>query len=193
MAIPIEIGKPMSAGMNTTYPAHSSQRKPIASEMAVSERKLLPVTTTTVKAGHLICWRSIPLARRSRTTNVETAAKNKRASMMVWTGLKPLGRRSIPSGLRIDPRLPITPGETATQTAPAIVKNTLSHANHLQRLLGSRPLGNNKSESAIQPAYSIHAQEANQARASPAGSDLEAVMNFGSRTVASGHGYSKTI
>src|SRR5215216_4299246 len=173
MAIPIEIGKPMSAGMNITYPAHSSQRKPIASEMAVSERKLLPATTTTtVTAGHLICWRSIPLARRRRTTKVERAATNKRASMMVWTGLKPLGRASIPSGLRIDPRLPITPGENATQTAPAIVKNTLSHANHLQRLLGSRPLGNNKSESAIQPVYEIHAQEASQARASPAGSEV---------------------
>src|SRR5215211_8652847 len=92
--------------------------------------------------------------------------------MMVWTGLKPLGRPSIPRGLRIGPRLPITPGENATQTAPAIVKNTLSHANHLQRLLGSRPLGNNKNESAIQPLYSIHIQEANQARASPVGSDL---------------------
>src|SRR5215218_1316993 len=171
MAIPIEIGKPMSAGMNITYPAHSSQRKPIASEMAVSERKLLPATTT-VKAGHLICWRSIPLARRSRTTKVERAATNKRASMMVWTGLKPLGRASIPSGLRIDPRLPITPGENATQTAPAIVTSTVSHANHLQRLLGGRPLGNNKSESAIQPAYIIHAQEASQARASPAGSEV---------------------
>src|SRR5215208_6715433 len=152
MAIPIEIGKPMSAGMNITYPAHSSHRKPIASEMAVSERKLLPATTTTVKAGHLICWRSIPLARRRRTTKVE--------------------RPSIPSGLGIDPRLPITPGENATQTAAAIVKNTLSHGNHLQPLLGGRPLGNNKSESAIQPAYSIHAQEASQARASPAGSEV---------------------
>src|SRR5215217_6775132 len=171
MAIPMEIGKPMSAGMNITYPTHSSQRKPIASEIAVSERKLLPATTT-VKAGHLICWRSIPLARRSRSTIVETAATNKRASMMVWTGLKPLGGPSIPSGLRMDPRLPITPGENATQTAPAIVKNTLSHANHLQRLLGSRPLGNNKRESAIQPQYSIHAQETSQASASPAGREV---------------------
>src|SRR5215218_5689621 len=172
MAIPIEIGKPTSAGMNITYPAHSSQRKPIASEMAVSERKLLLATTTTVKAGHLSCWRSIPLARRSRTTKVETAATNKRASMMVWTSLKPLGSPSIPSGLRIDSRLPITPGENATQTAPAIVTSTLRYASHLQRLLGSRPSGNNNSESAIQPVYEIHAQEASQARASPAGSEV---------------------
>src|SRR5215211_3416656 len=91
--------------------------------------------------------------------------------MMVWSGLYPLGRPSIPSGLRMDPRLPITPGESATQTAPAIVTSTLSHASHLQRLLGNRPLGNNRSERTAHPIDRIHTQEASQASASPAGSE----------------------
>jgi hypothetical protein len=55
--------------------------------------------------------------------------------MMVWTGLKALlGTPSIPNGFRMAPRPKITPGENATQTTPAAVSSTLSHANHLQRL-----------------------------------------------------------
>src|SRR5215210_6074163 len=166
----MEIGKPTIATEEITNPAHSSNCEPIVSEMLTS-RTVPPAPTTAVKAGHLICWRSIPLVRRSRNPNVETAATNKRAGMMVWTGLLPLGRPSIPSGLRIDPRLPIAPGESATQTAPAIVTSTLSHANHLQRLLGNSPLGNNRSERTIHPIDGIHVQEASQASASPAGSE----------------------
>jgi hypothetical protein len=72
----------------------------------------------------------------------------------------------------MDPRLTITPGDNATQSAPTIVKNTVSHANHLQRLLDNRPLGKSGSESAIQPMNRIHIQEESQASASPAGSEL---------------------
>src|SRR5215211_2666690 len=91
--------------------------------------------------------------------------------MMVWSGLYPLGKPSIPRGLRMDPTLPITPGESAAQAAPATVTSPLSHASHLQRLLGNRPLGNSRSERTIQPTYGIHTQEASQASASPAGSE----------------------
>src|SRR5215208_270876 len=141
-------------------------------------------TSSKRNSSPLVCWVVLRKVIRSPVTgfsmmspafatgtNVETAATNKRTDMMA-VGLSALGRPSIPSGLRIDPRLPITPGENATQSAPTIVTNTVSHANHLQRLLGNRPLGNSRSERTIQPIYGIHTQEENQASASPAGSEL---------------------
>jgi hypothetical protein len=82
----MEIGKPTIATEEITNPAHSSNCEPIVSEMLTS-RTVPPAATTAVKAGHLIFWRSIPLAWRNRSTKVETAATNNRASMIVWTGL----------------------------------------------------------------------------------------------------------
>jgi hypothetical protein len=113
-----------------------------------------------------------PKAKKVLASVEWTPATNKRANMIVWAGLQALGRPSIPSGLRIDPRPPITPGDNATHTAPPIVKSTLSHAIHLHPLLGKCPLGNIRSESTIQPGARIHTQDSSQPSTSPAGREL---------------------
>ena len=51
-----------------------------------------------------------PLARRSRTNSDEATTTNMRANMIACTGSLAFGKPSIPSGLRIDPRLKMTPG-----------------------------------------------------------------------------------
>src|SRR3712207_3851773 len=132
---------------------------------------MLPVAAiAAVYAGHLICWRSIPLARRSRTNNEEATATNMRANMIACTGSLALGRPSMPSGLEIDPRLKITPGVNACQIAHIDVRSRVSHTNHLQLLPGNRPSGKSTSESTRQPMNRTHTQHVTQASALPAGS-----------------------
>src|SRR5918994_6999889 len=122
---------------------------------------MLPVAAmAAVYVGHLICWRSIPLDRRNRTNSDEATATNIRANMIACTGSLAFGKPSIPSGLRIDSRLKITPGVNACQTDPNDVRSRVSHTNHLQLLPGNRPSGNSTSESTRQPMNRIHTQEA---------------------------------
>src|SRR5688572_199904 len=56
-----------------------------------------------------------------------------------------LVKPSTPSGFRIGPRTPISaPEENAEVITPARTRTPVNHATHLQRLLGSLPVGNSK-------------------------------------------------
>ena len=63
---------------------------------------------------------------------------------MSKTTPKTLGKPSTPSGFRIGPSVSTGPGENAPDITPTKTKATISHANDLQRLLGSRPVGNRR-------------------------------------------------
>ena len=80
---------------------------------------------------------------------------------------------STPSGFRIGPRTPKSaPEENADVITPARTRTPVNHATHLQRLLGSIPVGNSKYRNAERPMMIGKIQETIHAIASPAGSEL---------------------
>src|SRR5215210_658369 len=129
------------------------------------------ITTTVAYANHLICWRSIVPAWRSRAS-IEDAPTTMSAYMNASISLEAFGSPSIPSGLlRVLER--IRPGDNAPKIAAGRSTIAVNRANHRQRKLGSLPLGNSKSKNTIRPRPPTHTHEVNQANASPAGSDPE--------------------
>src|SRR5215212_910484 len=87
------------------------------------------------------------------------------------TALKPLVKPSIPSGFRSGPRPSTGPGENAPDIAPTKTKAMVSQPNHLQRLLGSLPVGNSRYANTPRPMMIGRIQVAIQANAPPAGSE----------------------
>src|SRR5919112_1843963 len=68
-----------------------------------------------------------------------------------------LVKPSTPSGFRIGPRTPISaPEENADVITPARTRTPVNHATHLQRLLGSLPVGNSKYRNAERPMMIGH-------------------------------------
>src|SRR5215204_1379947 len=129
------------------------------------------ITKTVAKANHLICWRSIVPAWRSRAS-IEDAPTTTSAYMNASIALEAFGSPSIPSGLwRVLDS--IRPGDNAPKTAAGKSAIAVNRANHRQRALGSLPLGNSKSKNTIRPRPKTHTHEVSQANASPARSDRD--------------------
>src|SRR5918998_1631254 len=129
------------------------------------------IATAVAYANHLICWRSILPAWRSRAS-IEDAPTTTRAYMNASIALEAFGSLSIPSGLlRVLDR--IRPGDNAPKIAAGKSTIAVNWANQRQRALGSLPFGNSKSKNTIRPRPPTHTQEVNQANASPAGSDWD--------------------
>src|SRR5215218_2355215 len=129
------------------------------------------ITTTVAYANHLICWRSILPACRSRAS-IEEAPTTTSAYMNASISLEAFGSPSIPSGLmRVLER--IRPGDNAVRIAAGKSANAVNRANHRQRALGRVPLGNSKSKNTIMPRPPTHIHEVSQANVSPAGSDRD--------------------
>src|SRR5215208_2157103 len=127
------------------------------------------ITKTVAKANHLICWRSIDPACRSRAS-IEDAPTTTSAYMNASISLEAFGSPLIPMGLmRVLER--IRPGDSAAKIAAGRSTIAVNQANHRQRVLGSLPLGNSKSKNTTRPRPPTHIQELSQANASPAGSD----------------------
>src|SRR5918999_2112449 len=129
------------------------------------------IATAVAYANHLICWRSILPAYRSRAS-IEDAPTATSAYMNASIALEAFGNPSIPSGLwRVLDR--IRPGENAAKTAAGKRAIAVNQANHRQRALGSLPLGNSKSKYTMRPRPPTHTHEVSQANTSPAGSDRD--------------------
>jgi len=78
----------------------------------------------------------------------------------------------IPSGFWTGPRPALAPIENAEEATPTTTQAKVSHANHLQPLLGNRPVGNRINENSCKPIIGGSIQDEIQAIASPAGSEL---------------------
>src|SRR5215211_4165005 len=129
------------------------------------------IATTVAYANHLICWRSILPAWRSRHS-IEDAPTTISAYMNASIVLEAFGSSSIPSGLwRVLDR--IRPGDNAARVAAGKSTSAVNLANHRQRALGSLPSGNSKSRNTTRPRPPTHTQEFSQANASPPGSDRD--------------------
>src|SRR5918994_289398 len=129
------------------------------------------ITKTVAKANHLICWRSIDPACRSRAS-IEDAPTTTSAYMNASISLEAFGSPLIPSGLmRVLER--IRPGDNAPKMAAGRSTIAVNQATHRQRVLGSLPLGNSRSKYTIRPRPKTHTHEVSQANASPAGSDRD--------------------
>src|SRR5215217_3860430 len=121
------------------------------------------IATAVAYANHLICWRSILPARRSRAS-IEDAPTTTSAYMNASTALEALGSPPIPSGLwRVLER--IRPGDNAAKIAAGKSAIAVNRANHRQRALGSLPLGNSRSKNTIRPRPPTHTHEVSQANA----------------------------
>src|ERR687890_2105754 len=129
------------------------------------------IATAVAYANHLICWRSILPAWRSRAS-IEDAPTTTSAYMNASTAFEAFGSSSIPSGLwRVLDR--IRPGDNAPKVAAGKSTIAVNRANHRQRALGSLPLGNSKSKNTMRPRPKTQTHEVSQANASPAGSDRD--------------------
>src|SRR5918998_3195387 len=127
------------------------------------------IATAVAYANHLICWRSILPACRSRAS-IDEAPTATSAYINASIALEALGNPSIPSGLwRVLDR--IRPGDNAAKVAAGKSTIAVNQANHRQRALGSLPLGNSKSKNTIRPRPPTHTQEVSQAAASIPRSD----------------------
>src|SRR5919112_1293662 len=129
------------------------------------------IATAVAYANHLICWRSILPACRSRAS-IDEAPTATSAYMNASIALEALGNPSIPSGLwRVLDR--IRPGDNAAKIAAGKSTIAVNRTNHRQRALGSLPLGNSRSKNTTRPRPPTHIQELSQANASLAGSDRD--------------------
>src|SRR5918998_4391677 len=129
------------------------------------------IATAVAYANHLICWRSILPAWRSRAS-IEDAPTTTSAYMNASISLEAFGSPLIPMGLmRVLER--IRPGENAAKIAAGRSTIAVNQANHRQRVLGRLPLGNSRSKYTMRPRPKTHTHEVSQANASPTGSDRD--------------------
>src|ERR687889_892901 len=129
------------------------------------------IATAVAYANHLICWRSILPACRSRAS-IEDAPTTMSAYMNASIALETFGSPSIPSGFwRVLER--IRPGDNSARIAAGKSTIAVNQANHRQRALGKLPLGNSRSKNTMRPRPPTHTHEVNQANTSPAGSDRD--------------------
>src|SRR5688500_9803074 len=92
--------------------------------------------------------------------------------MNASVALEVFGSPSIPSGfLMVLDR--IRPGDNAPKIAAGKSATAVNRANHLQRALGSLPLGNSRSKNTTRPSPPTHTQEFSQANAASPGRDRD--------------------
>src|SRR3712207_5520840 len=86
MAISTEEGTPTLPDMTkSAYPAHLNQSG-VSLTSGMTNARMMPIgTIATAYANHLICWRSTPIARRSRTNSNEAARVNRGGAIMYQT------------------------------------------------------------------------------------------------------------